>query len=54
MRDGLSVTEAADVLWVLTAPDLTDRLVNRRGWSWDRTEQWIGNVMADALLGPSC
>ena len=51
LRDGLSAAEAADILWVLTAPDLTDRLVNRRGWSWDRTEQWIGSMMAEALLG---
>ena len=52
LRDGLGVQDAADILWVLTAPDLTDRLVNRRGWSWDKTQQWIGGVMADALLGP--
>ncbi len=51
LRDGLSVTDAADILWVLTAPDLTDRLVNRRGWSWDKTQQWMASVMADALLG---
>jgi AcrR family transcriptional regulator len=50
LRDGLDVREAADILWVLTAPDLTDRLVNRRGWSWDKTEHWLGGVMADALL----
>ena len=52
LRDDLSVQDAADILWVLTAPDLTDRLVNRRGWSWDKTQQWLGGVMADALLGP--
>ncbi len=52
LRDGLSVQDAADILWTLTSPDLTDRLVNRRGWSWDKTERWIGGVMADALLGP--
>lgn len=53
LRDGLDSQDAADILWVLTAPDLTDRLVNRRGWSWDRTQQWIGGMMADALLGPA-
>jgi AcrR family transcriptional regulator len=50
LRAGLSVQDAADILWTLTSPDLTDRLVNRRGWSWDKTEAWIGGVMADALL----
>jgi AcrR family transcriptional regulator len=53
LRAGLSVQDAADILWTLTSPDLTDRLVNRRGWSWDKTEAWIASVMADALLGPS-
>jgi len=52
LRDGLDVDAAADVLWALTAPDLADRLVVRRGWGWDRFEQWLGPTMADALLGP--
>jgi AcrR family transcriptional regulator len=53
LRAGLGVQDAADILWVLTAPDLIDRLVNRRGWGWDKTQQWLGGVMADALLGPA-
>jgi AcrR family transcriptional regulator len=52
LRDGLDVDAAADVLWALTAPDLTDRLVVRRGWGWDRFEAWLGTAMGDALLGP--
>lgn len=52
LREGLDVQAAADVLWALTAPELSDRLVNRRGWGWDRYEQWLGTAMADALLGP--
>jgi len=52
LRYGLSVQDAADILWTLTSPDLADRLVNRRGWSWDKTESWLAGVMADALLGP--
>ena len=53
LRAGLDVDAAADVLWALTAPDLTDRLVVRRGWGWDRFEAWLGTTMADALLGPA-
>jgi AcrR family transcriptional regulator len=53
LRDGLDVDAAADVLWALTAPDLADRLVTRRGWGWDRFERWLGTAMADALLGPA-
>jgi AcrR family transcriptional regulator len=52
LRSGLDEASAADVLWALTAPDLADRLVYRRGWGWDRFEQWLGTAMADALLGP--
>ena len=53
LRPGMDVDAAADVLWALTAPDLTDRLVVRRGWGWDRFEAWLGATMADALLGPT-
>lgn len=52
LREGLSADEACDVLWALTAPDLADRLVRRRGWGWDRYERWLAVTMADALLGP--
>jgi AcrR family transcriptional regulator len=52
LREGLDTPTAADVLWALTAPDITDRLVHRRGWGWDRYEHWLGTTMADALLGP--
>jgi AcrR family transcriptional regulator len=52
LRDGLSVQDAADILWTLTSPDLADRLVNRRGWGWDKTQAWLSSVMADSLLGP--
>lgn len=51
LRSGLSVEEAADVLWTLTAPELFHRLVTVRGWPWDRYETWLGEAMADALLG---
>ena len=53
LRPGLDVPHAADVLWTLTAPDLVDRLVQRRGWGWERFEAWLGGTMADALLGPA-
>lgn len=36
LRPGLTEAEAADVLWTLTAPELADRFVRRRGWSLDR------------------
>jgi AcrR family transcriptional regulator len=51
LRDGLTVDDAAAILWTLTAPDVADRLVNRRGWGWDRFAGWLGTTMGDALLG---
>ena len=52
LRPGLMVQEAADALWTLTAPEVLERLVVRRGWSLDRAEAWLADAMADALLGP--
>ncbi len=46
----VSVAEAADVLWTLTAPDIVLRLVHRRGWTLDRYERWLAEAMADAVL----
>ena len=52
LRPGLTVQEAGDILWTLTAPEVTERLVVRRGWSAGRAEAWLAEAMADALLGP--
>jgi AcrR family transcriptional regulator len=52
LRTGLSVTDAADILWTLTAPDLPLRLIHRRGWSLDKYEAWSAGIMAHALLSP--
>jgi hypothetical protein len=53
LREGLTVTEAADILWTLTAPELPLRLIHRRGWSLDRYEAWSADIMAHALLPAS-
>lgn len=52
LRPELTESEAADVLWSLTAPELADRFTRRRGWTLDRYEKWLATTMADALLGP--
>jgi len=53
-RFGLSpdrtVDEAADILWTLTAPETTNRLVRQRGWTWDRYESWLADTMCHSLL----
>ena len=52
LRPGLSRARAADVLWMLTSPDVRHRLVEVRGWSVAQFETWLAQAMADALLGP--
>ncbi|HTJ70743.1 MAG TPA: TetR/AcrR family transcriptional regulator [Actinospica sp.] len=52
LRDELDVQSAADILWTLTGPEVAQRLVVNRGWSWDRYEHWFATTAAEALLGP--
>jgi AcrR family transcriptional regulator len=51
LRAGVTVERAADILWTLTAPEIADRLIRRRGWTPDAYEAWLGTTMADALVG---
>ncbi|MGK5681806.1 TetR/AcrR family transcriptional regulator [Actinoplanes sp. URMC 104] len=50
LRPGVTVADAADILWTLTAPELVLRLVQHRGWSLGRYESWLADTMAHALL----
>jgi AcrR family transcriptional regulator len=51
LAPGLTVDEAADILWALTAPETMIRLVHDRGWTWERYEAWLAEAMADGVLG---
>jgi hypothetical protein len=51
LAPGLTVDEAADILWTLTGPETMIRLVRRRGWTWDRYETWLAAAMADGIVG---
>ncbi|MHC1560561.1 TetR family transcriptional regulator [Actinomycetospora sp. C-140] len=51
LREGLTVAEAGDILWTLTAPETADRLLRRCGWSLDRYEAWLARTMTEALVG---
>jgi AcrR family transcriptional regulator len=50
LRPGVTAAEARDVLWLYSAPDLYDLLVQQRGWSVDRYGTWIGHAYVAALL----
>lgn len=50
LRKGVGVTDAVDVLWLFTAPEVYERLVNERGWSTARFGKWITQQLIAALL----
>jgi AcrR family transcriptional regulator len=50
LRPGLDVTQAGDILWALTSPELADRFLRRCGWTLDGHEAWLSRAMVDALL----
>lgn len=50
LRPPLTLDEAADILWTLTAPEVADRLVRRRHWTLKQYEEWLAGAMADAVL----
>ncbi len=50
LRPGVSAADAADVFWSLTAPEMYDLLVLRRGWAPDRFGAWVGEMFVAALL----
>jgi AcrR family transcriptional regulator len=52
VRAGLSHKKARDIFWMLTGGDVYRMLVRERGWSPDQYQDWLGETLVDALLGP--
>jgi AcrR family transcriptional regulator len=52
LRPGLSHKKARDIFWMLTGGDVYRMLVRERGWSPEQYEDWLGQTLVDALLGP--
>jgi AcrR family transcriptional regulator len=50
LRRGITLPQAADVLWTYSAPELFELLVLRRGWTPKRYGRFIADAMAEALL----
>ena len=50
LRPGLTVDEAADVLWLLHDPAVYHRLVLEQGWEPERYEQWLAQSLIRLLL----
>jgi AcrR family transcriptional regulator len=50
LRSGLTIAEAADVLWTYSAPELYELLVIRRGMALERFGGFVADAMIAALL----
>ena len=50
LRPELDLETAADTLFAINQPSLYQLLTTERGWSADRYEQWLGDVLAAQLL----
>ncbi len=52
LRRGLTHKKARDIFWVLSGGDVYRMLVGERGWSPEQYQDWLGETLVDALLGP--
>lgn len=50
LRRGVSLPDAAELLWTYTAPELFELLVLRRGWSAEKFGEFVADALAAALL----
>ena len=52
LRNGLEPTDAAERLWLLTSVEQYLLATDGLGWSPDRYEQWLGELLDQELLEP--
>jgi AcrR family transcriptional regulator len=50
LRPGLRERDAADIIHALASPEVYGLLVFGRGWSGERYEKWLTEILADQLL----
>jgi hypothetical protein len=50
LRPGITLEQAADILWACSSPELYELLVTRRGWPAERYGQFIAQALAATLL----
>ncbi|HST66564.1 MAG TPA: hypothetical protein VLM05_15370, partial [Mycobacteriales bacterium] len=50
LRDGVTVEEAVDAIWMLNSVEVWSLLVEQRGWTGEQYADWVGRAMADAVL----
>lgn len=50
LRPGLTERDAADIIHALASPETYRLLVTDRGWTADRFERWLADILAAQLL----
>lgn len=50
LRAGVTVAEAADVIWSMNAAEFYVLLVQQRGWEPERYERWLTDAWRRLLL----
>jgi AcrR family transcriptional regulator len=53
LRPGITIGEAADILWTYSSPELYDLLVRQRGWQAEQYGRFVGQALINALLPPA-
>jgi hypothetical protein len=51
LREGLSETQAADIIWAIANAGTYRALIGERRWSTDQYEHWLADLLTCALLG---
>ena len=51
LAPGLTIEDAADILWTLNHPTVWHLTVRARGWTAERYERWLGDAFCMQLLG---
>jgi AcrR family transcriptional regulator len=52
LREGLDYTTARDIFWTLTGRDVYRMLVHERGWSAQKYQDWLSDILVRSLLTP--
>ncbi len=50
LREGVSIAEATDVLWICSSLEIYELLVMRRSWSLPRFARYLGDFMIRAIV----
>lgn len=50
LREGVSIEEAADIIWTMNAVEFYVLLVHERGWTPERFERWLAAAWQRLLL----